>query len=413
MWIEETKTGKYKYFERYKDPYSEKWKKVSVTLDKKSPQAKRQALVLLQGKIDEKTSSKITEQITFHELAKDFEKIHARSIKESTRINRQLNINIILSMIPTDYLIQNIDRRFLQKLFDQLIDKGYSLGTIRQIKSCVNQSLKYAIRMGYIENNELQYVELPKQIKTDTEIEKTNSKYLDREEYLQFISYLEQEADKNKYRPRYLRAIKVLYLTGMRFGELAALELESVDFDKKTISIKQSFSNTSKKITTPKTKKSKRIISVSDSTLHAIKEQIEENIIRGINGRFIFGNPEPMNLRSFNGFLERSRKSAGLDKQITSHFFRHSHISLLVELGTPIPLIMERVGHSDSKVTMEIYSHVTKRMSDDLIGKLNNLLPLLCPLWINYPLKKPENTVSIGFISIDTLLYSKRCIMSI
>lgn len=170
MWIEETKTGRYKYFERYKDPYSEKWKKVSVTLDKKSPQAKRQALVLLQEKIDEKTSSKNTEQITFHELVQDFEKIHARSIKESTRINRQLNIKSILSMIPKDYLIQNIDRRFLQKLFDQLIDKGYSLGTIRQIKSCVNQSLKYAIRMGYIENNELQYVELPKQIKTDTEI---------------------------------------------------------------------------------------------------------------------------------------------------------------------------------------------------------------------------------------------------
>lgn len=154
-----------------------------------------------------------------------------------------------------------------------------------------------------------------------------------------------------------------------------------MDFDKKTISIIQSFSNTSKKITTPKTKKSKRIISVSDTTLDAIKEQVEENIIRGINGRFIFGNPKPMNLRTFNGFLERNRKSAGLDKQITSHFFRHSHISLLVELGTPIPLIMERVGHSDSKVTMEIYSHVTKRMSDDLIGKLNNLFAPSIPPW--------------------------------
>ncbi|MCU0082239.1 tyrosine-type recombinase/integrase [Streptococcus danieliae] len=373
MWIEETKTGKYKYFERYKDPYSEKWKKVSVTLDKKSPQAKRQAIVLLQEKIDEKVNSKNTEQITFHELVRDFEKIHARGIKESTRINRQLNLNTILSMIPKDYLIQNIDRRFLQKLFDQLIDKGYSLGTIRQIKSYVNQSLKYAVRMGYIPGNELQYVELPKQIKTDDEVEKTKSKYLDREEYLQFIAYLDREAPKNKHRPRYVRAIKVLYLTGMRFGELAALELNSVDFDNKTIAIRQSFSTISNKVTSPKTKKSIRTITVSDSTLEIIKEQVEENIIRGTNGQFIFGNPEPMKLKTFNRFLDKSRKSAGLDKQITSHFFRHSHISLLVELGTPIPLIMDRVGHSDSKVTMEIYSHVTKRMNDDLIDKLNDI----------------------------------------
>lgn len=381
MWIEETKTGKYKYFERYKDPYSEKWKKVSITLDKKSPQAKRQAIILLQEKIDEKTSSKNTEQITFHELVQDFEKIHARGIKESTRINRQLNLNIILSMIPKDYLIQNIDRRFLQKLFDQLIDKGYSLGTIRQIKSYVNQSLKYAVRMGYTHSNELQYVELPKHIKTDVEVEKTKSKYLDREEYLQFIAHLDREAQKNKHRPRYVRAIKILYLTGMRFGELAALELNSVDFDNKTIAIRQSFSTISNKVTSPKTKKSIRTITVSDSTLEIIKEQIEENIIRGTNGRFIFGNPEPMKLKTFNRFLDKSRKSAGLDKQITSHFFRHSHISLLVELGTPIPLIMDRVGHSDSKVTMEIYSHVTKRMNDDLIDKLNDIFaPSMPPL---------------------------------
>lgn len=380
MWIEETKTGKYKYFERYKDPYSEKWKKVSVTLDKKSPQAKRQALVLLQEKIDEKTSSKKTEQITFHELVKDFEKIHARGIKESTRINRQLNLNTILSMIPKDYLIQNIDRRFLQNLFDQLIDKGYSLGTIRQIKSYVNQSLKYAVRMEYVDSNELQYVELPKQIKSDDEIEKAKAKYLDRREYLDFIAFLEQEAKNSKVRPRYVRAAKILYLTGMRFGELSALELESVDFENKTIKVKQTFSRTSKKITSPKTKKSNRIITVNDSVLEIIKEQVKENLIRGISSNFIFGNPEPMKLDLFNDFLSRSSKRAGLNKQITSHFFRHSHISLLVELGTPIPLIMDRVGHSDSKVTMEIYSHVTQKMNDNLIDKLNEIFaPSLPP----------------------------------
>lgn len=379
MWIEETKTGKYKYFERYKDPYSEKWKKVSVTLDKKSPQAKRQALILLQEKIDEKISSKNTEQITFHELVHDFEKIHAREIKESTRMTRQLYINKILAQIPKDYLIQKIDRRFLQKLFDTLIEDGYNLGTVRQMKSCINQSLNYAVRIGYIENNELQYVELPKKIRTNQEIDGAKSKYIDRDEYLEFISFLEEEAKHNKSRPRYVRAAKVLYLTGMRFGELAALETEAVDFENKSITIKQSYSHHSKTVTSPKTNNSNRIIFVNEAVLEIIKEQIKENVRRGVSGRFIFGNPDPMKNKQFNVFLKSNAEKMGLEKQITSHFFRHSHISLLVELGTPIPLIMERVGHSDSKVTMEIYSHVTQKMNTDLMEKLENILPPHCP----------------------------------
>lgn len=380
MWIEETKAGKYKYFERYKDPYSEKWKKVSVTLDKKSPQAKRQAIVLLQEKIDKKINSKNTEQITFHDLVRDFEKIHARSIKEATRIARQLHINKVLKMIPEDYLVQNLDRRFLQKLFDKLIDESYHLGTIKQMKSCINQALNYAVRMGYIENNELQYVELPKNIKTNEKIDEIKSKYLDRDEYFKFIAFLEEEAQHNKCRPRYVRAAKVLYLTGMRFGELAGLELDSIDFESKSIEIKQTYNSVSKSLTTPKTKKSNRTISANESVLELIKEQVKENIARGVSGKFIFGNPEPMQNKPFNDFLKNSANKLGLEKQITSHFFRHSHISLLVELGTPIPLIMDRVGHSDSKVTMEIYSHVTKRMSDDLMEKLDQIFAPSLPL---------------------------------
>lgn len=53
MWIEELPNGKYKYFERYKDPYTEKYRRVSVTLNSKSNQAKKQAMMELQEKINE------------------------------------------------------------------------------------------------------------------------------------------------------------------------------------------------------------------------------------------------------------------------------------------------------------------------------------------------------------------------
>ena len=55
------------------------------------------------------------------------------------------------------------------------------------------------------------------------------------------------------------------------------------------------------------------------------------------------------------------------------HMLRHSHISLLAELGIPIKAIMERVGHRDESITLRIYSHVTKNIQDELREKLNQI----------------------------------------
>ena len=52
---------------------------------------------------------------------------------------------------------------------------------------------------------------------------------------------------------------------------------------------------------------------------------------------------------------------------------RHSHISLLAELGVPIKAIMERVGHIDESITLRVYSHVTQNMHDEVKEKLNRI----------------------------------------
>ena len=68
MWIEDLPNGKYKFFERYKDPYTEKLKKVSVTMEKKTPQAKNQAALLLQEKINKKLKTNNVKSVTFGEI---------------------------------------------------------------------------------------------------------------------------------------------------------------------------------------------------------------------------------------------------------------------------------------------------------------------------------------------------------
>lgn len=68
-----------------------------------------------------------------------------------------------------------------------------------------------------------------------------------------------------------------------------------------------------------------------------------------------------------------SSAEVGFEKNITTHTFRQSHISLLAEMGIPLQVIMKRVGYSDSKTTLEIYNHVTMQMILDISHKSANV----------------------------------------
>ena len=59
-------------------------------------------------------------------------------------------------------------------------------------------------------------------------------------------------------------------------------------------------------------------------------------------------------------------------KKVSTHTFRYTHISLLAEAGLPIKAIMDRVGHSDMKTTLEIYNQVTSSMKEKIIQEVDS-----------------------------------------
>ena len=378
MWIEELPNGKYKFFERYKDPYTEKLKKVSVTMEKKTPQARNQAAILLQEKINQKLGEKqhFVSDITFEKLYEEFEENWKHGVKNSTVYASKNVKKEILKQIEGDYLVRNIDRRLLQKVIDQLLQDGRSHNYVSKIKFKLNQIMKFAVRMNYIDTNEMLFVEMPRKVITTDDLRKKNTKYLDQKEFKLFIQNLKEEALCDYRITKYIRIAKVLFLTGMRYGELAALNYkEDIDFSKKTIHIKHTYDFRQKERTTPKTVKSDRVITAPQKVLDIIKEQIIENATNGFDTDFIFINTlgEPITNVRVIAALKRHGQKIGIDKNITTHMFRHSHISLLAELGIPLTAIMDRVGHSDSKTTLEIYSHVTQKMVSDISSKLDKI----------------------------------------
>ncbi|EAC9635231.1 site-specific integrase, partial [Listeria monocytogenes] len=86
MWIEKLSDGKFKYVERYKDPYSEKTKKKSVILTSDSAQASNKARKLLDKKINEAINEKKKERIMFHDAIDQWYEGHKKPLRNSSKM---------------------------------------------------------------------------------------------------------------------------------------------------------------------------------------------------------------------------------------------------------------------------------------------------------------------------------------
>lgn len=374
MWIEDLPNGKYKFFERYKDPYTEKLKKVSVTMEKKTPQAKNQAALLLQEKINKKLKTNNVKSVTFGEIYSLFYRQWEKTVKESTKHTYLFVDNIIKKEINNDILLVNIDRRFIQEKLDKILEeKSYQTATRVRIR--LKNIFEYALNYSYIDNNEVTFTSVPKPPETIEEIEQKREKFLTMEEIKKLIDSLNSKV----YNQKYGDMVLVLALTGMRYGELVALQLKNIDFQNKKIEIAGNFDSIHKIKTIPKTRKSIRNIKVSEAALEAIKRQIirlTERFQPLTDDDYIFCFDvwnSPITLPTFSQIIKKYGAIAGIEKNLSSHVFRHSHISYLAEAGLPIKSIMDRVGHANAKMTLEIYSHTTKDMEDKLVKTLDNI----------------------------------------
>ena len=374
MWMEELPSGKYKFFERYKDPYTEKLKKVSVTMEKKTPQAKNQAAILLQEKINKKISTKQVENITFEEIYNLFYNSWSKTVKASTKHNYTFIDATMKKEIPSNTLLANIDRRYIQSKIENIIDnKGYH--TAYRVRSRLKSIFDYAVQYSYIQNNEVDYTVIPKKPETLEDVEKKRNKFLTMEE----IKALVDALNNRPYQQKYADMVTVLALTGMRYGELTALQLKNIDFENNKIEITGNFDSINKIKTLPKTARSIRTILVSDAVIKAIQRQVvrlTERYQPLKDDDYIFCLEvwnSPITLSSFIQIIKKYGEKAGIKKNLSSHIFRHSHISYLAEAGLPIKSIMDRVGHANAKMTLEIYSHTTKDMEDKLVKTLDSV----------------------------------------
>lgn len=163
-------------------------------------------------------------------------------------------------------------------------------------------------------------------------------------------------------------AFDILFYTGMRVGELLALTPMDIAPDKR-ISINKNYAvvNGEKLFLTPKTPKSKRNVSIPDFIYDEISLYISKLYEPGENDRLFYFSKALL-----ENEIKKGADKAGI-KRIRVHDLRHSHASMLINMGFNALEISERLGHESVKTTLDTYSHLYPNTDIKLASELNKL----------------------------------------
>lgn len=374
MWVEKLENGKYKYFERYKDEYGQT-KKVSVTLPKNTKQAHNQASRMLLEKIQARQASKAGTKALFWSMADDMESVEKHIFKPATLRNRRTARRKLSQYIPPKALLEEIKPHNVTSILETLYyDENYSHESISNYKAYISSVYKHAVKRGHEVANPAKDVRLTPKIKTIEELEDDIPKYLEIDQLREVLAMVDTRNH------RYSLLFEFLALTGLRVGE--ALGLTCKDYCRDYIMVTGTYDRYVKQKIIPKNKSSYRKVSLSKRAKEILDEVIQTNVRNGNNTArpddYIWTNQRngTVIFDSNIGLFLRSLQYPKL--KLTTHIFRHTHISILTELNTPLKAIMDRVGHTNPNTTLKIYTHVTKKMKNDIVDKLD-ALPLLCP----------------------------------
>lgn len=161
-------------------------------------------------------------------------------------------------------------------------------------------------------------------------------------------------------------AFQMLYWTGIREGELLALTPADFDFEKGTVKISKTYQRIKGEdmITSPKTKKSNRTVQMPDFLCTEMQEFFDMQY--GLKRKDRIFNITKSYLHHE---MDIGSKAAGV-KRIRIHDLRHSHISLLIDMGFSAVAIADRVGHESIEITYR-YAHLFSSKQKEMAIKLD------------------------------------------
>ncbi|KKK34704.1 hypothetical protein WN59_06645 [Salinicoccus sediminis] len=405
MWKEsfEDKTGKVKhrFYERYIDPLTGKRRRTSVVMNRDTRQSEKEAQKRLNEQIEQRIKSNEShmpgvDKLTFHQLAEEwFERYKlASGSKSGTLRSKRSRLNVILKSIDSDILYKNINTQFIQKFIDSKHKEGMGKATLSDYLTVIRFIIRHAKKTcGIASMVALEDVEIPTTVKTIEEIKSKRNNFLELHEVKEILEYVDYKIKNTKRADvtRNLNMMKYIIefqtLNGMRISELLAIETHNIDLENKKLEIDGSINWITHEGSfgvkdTTKTEKSYRVIDITDRSCEILKMVMLDNKKESMwnekftDKGFVFTSVagSPLFKEKVNILLKEASEWCGLNKRITTHTLRHTHISMLASFDVSLKTIMERVGHTDHKTTLQIYTHVTQKMNDKMMDNLEKVI---------------------------------------
>jgi integrase len=327
---------------------------------------------------------KIIKKLKFDQVAQEWLETYSRGkVKKSTIRIREKEIKILNRYIAKTGIAEVTPRKH-QSILNNLFDEEYARSSIEGVHVTAGLIYKYAIKEKYRSDNPCTGAIIPEKKETveDIENDSIEQKYFTREELADFFNVVQKHGIKDDTEIFY-----TLAFTGMRSGELCALKETDLNFKTNKLRITKTLynpDNNMKKfeLTPPKTKGSIREFVVEDEIMDILKAHMRKQAKLKMKARmltkdileekFVFCRPNgyPYIQKTIINRMSRLLKQTTIKKDATPHIFRHTHISMLAESGVDLPTIMRKVGHDDMDTTMKIYLHVTEKMQQNAVQKV-------------------------------------------
>lgn len=341
------KTGKWLIQYRYTD-----WQGKRRKSTKRGFATKREAEEWLRNFL-------ITQKADFDMKFEDFWKMYCADMETRLREHTMRTKKYIVELKILPYFgnkrVNDITAADIRQWQNELIKMGYSPTYLKTINNQLSAIFNYAIRYYDLKSNPCEKAGSMGKSKAE------EMDFWTGEEFRKFI-----DSVMNK-RLSYM-AFMTLYWTGMRLGELLALNPKDVDLKKRTISITKSYQRLGKKdvITPPKTPKSKRVITIPEFLAADIKDYMDSLYDLQEDDRLF-----PITKYYLEHEMQRGIKESGV-KRIRVHDLRHSHASMLIELGFSPLEIANRIGHEKVETTLNTYAHLYPNKQTKLAERLDS-----------------------------------------
>lgn len=245
--------------------------------------------------------------------------------------------------------------------------KDYSPNYVRIIQGMLSLAFDRAIILGLAKKN-------PARMVGNIKSKKIKVDFWTLEEFQKVISLLY----KGDYYEHYLFiCFWLLFTTGLRIGEAAALQWEDIDFDSGIISVTKTLyykSMNEYKFVDPKTSASIRTVVIDEDTIRELKDwmEVQKKVLKDCNFVLSYSGI-PTSKHTLPRALEKLAGLAGVHR-IKIHALRHSHVALLISMGVNPLIVKDRLGHEKIQTTLGTYGHLYPNSNFEVAKMLGGII---------------------------------------